>query len=224
MTVDDYGCFFADPKRLKANLFPLRIDEVSDSDILGWLSELEQLQIILVYEHQSKKWLQINDFRQRLRTMKGLYPRPSDDSQLADKRPSDDSQLADKRPLETESETKFEEILKHVPDGKPPAPTQPPLKKIQKVLFRESEFFGHPECLAAALAGTRYQNADIGHYYEAMLNWSDANNERKVDWLATAKNWMSRDLSEGKFVRKRPPGQIHTRASLYQTSPSLKPL
>lgn len=77
MKADDYGCFWADPKRLKANLFPLKSDS-RDTDISRWIAECEKAGLIVVYESDKKKYLQIVDFGQRLRTKQSRFPLPND--------------------------------------------------------------------------------------------------------------------------------------------------
>lgn len=78
--------------------------------------------------------------------------------------------------------------------------------KTHPHLFRESRFFNKDE-LEKALVNTQYESANVDYYHENMLNWSDGKNEKKTNWLATAKNWMLRDLKEGKFISKnfKPP-------------------
>lgn len=71
---------------------------------------------------------------------------------------------------------------------------------IQKI-FRESEWFDK-EKLAAAMQGTQYEGANMNYYHEVLLNWSDSKGAKKIDWLATCKNWMAKDMTEGKFITK----------------------
>lgn len=73
--------------------------------------------------------------------------------------------------------------------------------KPKNILFRESDIF-NKEVFESGLKDTKYESADIDHYHEVILNWSDSKNEKKVSWLATAKNWIKRDMDEGKFVSK----------------------
>lgn len=76
-------------------------------------------------------------------------------------------------------------------------------KKINK-LFRESEYFDK-QALRQGLFGTKYEHADIDHYHEDITNWSDSKGEKKLDWLAAARNWMKRDLDSGKFKAEGQP-------------------
>ncbi len=78
MKVDDHGCFWADIKRIKSHLFPLKSDTLRDADILRWMAECQKAGLIAVYESDDKKYLQIVDFNQRLRTKKAKFPLPND--------------------------------------------------------------------------------------------------------------------------------------------------
>jgi hypothetical protein len=87
MKADDYGCFWADPKRLKANLFPLKSDSIREADILRWMAECQKAGLIVIYESDEKKYLQIIEFGQRLRVKKSKFPKPdrtlrSDDGEV----------------------------------------------------------------------------------------------------------------------------------------------
>lgn len=77
MKVDDYGCFYADTRLLKAHLFPLLLDSVREADLLRWMAECQKAGLIVLYESDGKKYLQIVDFKQRLDKAKSKYPLPS---------------------------------------------------------------------------------------------------------------------------------------------------
>lgn len=72
----------------------------------------------------------------------------------------------------------------------------------QKVLFRDSAFFEFSAFLMGFAGIPDYENANFKHYYDSALNWSDSKGEKKVDWIATVKNWMNRDILENKFITK----------------------
>lgn len=78
MKVDDYGCFNADTRILKAALFPLKLDSVREADLLRWMAECQKSDLIVIYEVSKKRYLQINDFKQRLDRAKSKYPLPTD--------------------------------------------------------------------------------------------------------------------------------------------------
>jgi hypothetical protein len=98
MKADDHGCFHANPKLLKAALFPLK--DYSENQMALCLKELEQFDIIHVYEHDGRKYLKINDFGQRLRNMVSKFPQPADNS-----RPIDSNKPPETKRNETEKET-----------------------------------------------------------------------------------------------------------------------
>lgn len=100
MKVDDTGRFFADTRLLKAGLFPLLLDQIREADISRWIAECEKAGLIALYNRSGKPYLEINNFKQRLRIMRSKFP----------ERPPNDSQTADIRPPETETnpETKQE--------------------------------------------------------------------------------------------------------------------
>ena len=77
-------------------------------------------------------------------------------------------------------------------------------KKVIKVkdipiLFRDS-VYNDIEVFSASFLGTQYEGANFNFYYEKVKNWSDSKNNKKVDWIATAKNWMADDMANNKFI------------------------
>lgn len=76
MKVDDYGCFYADTRLLKANLFPLKLDKIREADMLRWMAECQKAGLIVLYEVDQKKYMQIIEFRQRLDKAKAKFPLP----------------------------------------------------------------------------------------------------------------------------------------------------
>jgi hypothetical protein len=118
MCVDDFGCFSANVKLIKSSLFPLITDEIEDDEIIKWLRDCKNAGLILFYEVNGKHYLQINDFKQRLRQARKKYPLPID-GQLSDNWLTDDSQLTDycspetkRNETESESESETETNLK----------------------------------------------------------------------------------------------------------------
>lgn len=93
MKVDDFGCFSANPKLIKAALFPLR--DIREADISRWLDEIHKAGLIVLYGEAGKKYLYIKNFNQRLRAMKRKYPQPGSNP------PSDDGHLSDRNETET---------------------------------------------------------------------------------------------------------------------------
>lgn len=76
MKADDYGRFHAEPRRLKAALFPL-VESLRSNDLTRWLDELASRQLILRYESQdNRQLLAIPRFGQRLKQSVPKFPPP----------------------------------------------------------------------------------------------------------------------------------------------------
>lgn len=82
LVVDDYGRIDARPELLRSKCFP--ISDRRLSDISQSITELASKELIFLYEVDCKQYLEIKEFRQRLRVMKSRYPAPSD-GQLSDR-------------------------------------------------------------------------------------------------------------------------------------------
>lgn len=75
------------------------------------------------------------------------------------------------------------------------------LKVNKQTLFSETEYIDI-EKFKAAFIGSQYEEANFAYYHEVIKNWSDANGQKKLNWIATAKNWMARDIKEAKFIHQ----------------------
>lgn len=76
MKADDYGCYYADTRLLRASMFPLLLDTIREADITRWMAECQKAGLIVLYEVAGKKYLQIKEFNQRLRARKSRFPMP----------------------------------------------------------------------------------------------------------------------------------------------------
>jgi hypothetical protein len=80
------------------------------------------------------------------------------------------------------------------------------VEKVKKVsknhLFTESPYFDLAAFKMQFLGIEKYEAADLEQYHEAMLLWSASKGEKKADWVATAKNWINRDISDKKLKVK----------------------
>lgn len=74
MKADDFGSFHANPKLVKSLCFPLK--DYRESDITRWMNELQKSGLIAFYEAESKRYLNILNFGQRLRNMRNAFPQP----------------------------------------------------------------------------------------------------------------------------------------------------
>jgi hypothetical protein len=81
--VDDYGRYEADPELLRVKCFPRRLAQIDGQMTVTWLSEVSQAltddghPLVTIYEcPNGKKYLQINNFRQRIRSEHSKCPSP----------------------------------------------------------------------------------------------------------------------------------------------------
>lgn len=74
--VDDYGLFDGRPAILRSKLYPLRIDKVSEPDIVKWISECETAELVRKYQVDGKDFIEMVNFGQTLRTKKAMFPHP----------------------------------------------------------------------------------------------------------------------------------------------------
>lgn len=105
MKADDLGCFYGNPKLLKSALFPLR--NYSEKQVTTWRDELVKSGIVQMYQVDSKFYLKIKDFNQRLRLMQSKFPQP-ETGEIVE--PSNGGQLTDNgRPETKRNEVEEEE-------------------------------------------------------------------------------------------------------------------
>ena len=94
--VDDYGRFDGRSSIIRAQCYPLRISEVSEEDVSGWLNEVIDAKLCLRYESDSKPFIELTDFRQRTRAKASKWPTP--DGQVSVKCLSSDGQEVESVP------------------------------------------------------------------------------------------------------------------------------
>ena len=95
MKADDYGSYHANPKLIKAALFPLK--DYTSKQIEIWLKELISSNIVFKYQVEGKDYIRIDNFGQRLRNMRNTFPQP------------DANPLTTRSELRPETETKRNE-------------------------------------------------------------------------------------------------------------------
>ena len=74
--VDDYGRCEANAKLLLGSCYAMKLDCVSLSDIEQWLSNCQEANLVVLYEVSGKRYLEICDFRQQIRSKQSKYPSP----------------------------------------------------------------------------------------------------------------------------------------------------
>lgn len=105
---DDFGRYEGRPSILRAAMYPLKLDKVSEPDVVKWLGECSKAGLVRKYTVDGKEYIEISKFRQRLRAMKSKYPPPPD---VRGQLTADDSTPRQKRGgggIRNESETEAE--------------------------------------------------------------------------------------------------------------------
>ena len=73
--VDDFGRYDGRVSIIRAQLYPLKINEVSNADVAKWLDECSNAGLVSVYEVENRPYLELLNFNQRLRTMRSKFPK-----------------------------------------------------------------------------------------------------------------------------------------------------
>lgn len=76
--VDDYGRFEADPTLIRAKVFPKRINDIKEKQIVEWLTKCVQADLLQIYKVKGIMFLEVKDFRQHIRAKKSIYPSPDE--------------------------------------------------------------------------------------------------------------------------------------------------
>jgi len=73
------------------------------------------------------------------------------------------------------------------------------LRAREKHLFKDSQFFDF-DIFKNQFITTKYANADMQYYYDAVLDWSASKGEQSFDWIAVARKFMRKDEQENKLI------------------------
>lgn len=76
MKADDFGNYTGNPKLINAALFPFKCYDVMK--VYDWIEECEKAGLVLCYSVDGKQYLHINNYDQKLRRMRAVYPPPPD--------------------------------------------------------------------------------------------------------------------------------------------------
>ena len=111
LVVDDYGRYDARAKVLRSILFPLSLDKVSQSDVESCLKSLEAAGLVRLYEVAGKPYLEVLNFRQRVRAKVSKYPSPDgeeNDGHMTVACQTDDGHMLAKTKAKTKSYSESE--------------------------------------------------------------------------------------------------------------------
>lgn len=74
--VDDFARYDGRASILRAQLYPLQLDKVTEPDIAKWIAESREAGLVRVYEVEKKPYLEVENFRQRIRAKVSKWPPP----------------------------------------------------------------------------------------------------------------------------------------------------
>lgn len=80
--VDDHGLYDGRLSVLRASLFPLRVDKVTDQDCSAWLQQCVDAKLLEIYEIEAKRYVHVFDTRWQARS-DPKYPKPKKNNGLA---------------------------------------------------------------------------------------------------------------------------------------------
>lgn len=148
LKADDFGRYSADTRLVRAALFPLRLDQVRETDVSRWIAECVKAKLVRLYIVDGKPYLEIPKFDQRMRAKKSRFP-PSD-GHMADTCQTDGGHMLPEVEVEVEVEGT-------PPDGGHVAVIRPPGDRFEEFWAGYSKKAGRA---AAARAWKKLSDAD----------------------------------------------------------------
>lgn len=79
--VDDFGRYDGRASLLRAHLYPLKLDKVSEADIGKWLTECVNADLVSLYQVSGRPYVEVLRFGQRVRAESSKWPSPADADQ-----------------------------------------------------------------------------------------------------------------------------------------------
>ena len=76
--VDDYGRYDGRSALLRAHLYPLKIDKVSEADVGKWLTECVTAGLVSLYRVAGRPYVEVTKFGARVRAETSKWPSPDD--------------------------------------------------------------------------------------------------------------------------------------------------
>jgi hypothetical protein len=190
MKADDYGCYYAHVSLLKASLYPLLLNEVREADISRWMAACQKAGLIVLYEIKGKRFLQIQEFKQRLDKARAKFPLPASGNPITSTKefPAEAESETD---TETESEVEAEkgadahspEIVSDFEKFKVWTNENAPRVAKMKEPFTIDQF---------SILKSKFPAAEISEILEAMHNWEPLLKKNRSAYL-TAIKWLKKE-------------------------------
>ena len=183
--VDDFGRFDARPSILRSSLYPLRLEQVREASVQRCLANCEAARLVRLYVVNSRPYLELLDFKQRMRAARSKYPAPTGESppepdNVTQPHAAACTRMQPHAPAsETETETEAETEA-----GASPLPP-PPVRKSSPSLETVRQW-------AAMDGGTHAQAEAFWNHFEAQ-NWLTRSGLPITNARAKLKAWLVND-------------------------------
>lgn len=195
--VDDYGRFTADSEILRARCFPLQLDRWPLSRVSEALSDVSAVrtddgqELVTVYLIGHKKYLQINNFQQRVRS-DSRFPPPCD-GQVTDSCLTDDGHMTASRASRARSEAlcamRYSESESNAKADAVPAVVREMLRPAEESTSPPSPQFSAWWALWSGIRGTNHRpQAESAYFRRVTVANEDACFECTGSYLESLEN------------------------------------
>lgn len=186
--VDDYGRYDGRAAIIRAVLYPLKIDRVSDRDVETWMREVAETGLLKVYTVDGKRFVEIAKFDQRLRAKASKWPSPLSSADIC--------QHVTTNATESETETESSTDTENTTSAEPLRDSTPPVITIP--LVDKSEY---PVTQAQVDDWTAaYPAVDVPQKLREIRQWNIANPTRRKTRkgiLRHITDWLAREQDRG---------------------------
>lgn len=117
--VDDFGLYDGRHSMLRAHLYPVKLDRVSESDVGKWLTECVNAGLVRLYPAKGQMFLQVLKFDQRARAKSSKWPLPPDSADTCQQESAND--VICRQALADSSVFVFEDVFECENPPDPPA-------------------------------------------------------------------------------------------------------
>lgn len=191
---DDFGRYTASPQLLRASLFPLQLDRITDADIVDLLTECESVGLIFRYDASGKPLLVINKWEQGRAKASEYAPPPKD---ICERMFTYVYTSKGMHPTPTPTPTPTQIPIPTLgSSGLPAAPSpEPTAKKRAKAKDVPDDVW-----IESLKANPAYAGIDVAQEFGKARAWCDVNKKtlsrrRFINWLNRAESPMKGDAN-----------------------------
>jgi hypothetical protein len=189
--VDDYGRYDGRAAILRAVLYPLKIDRVSDRDVETWMREVAETGLLKVYTVDGKRFVEIAKFDQRLRAKSSKWPHPPSSADTCQHVTANATETETETESSTESSTESKTICVEPRCDSSPVFIAVPLVDKSEHPITEAQVADWEEA---------YPAVDVPQKLREIRQWNIANpTKRKTrkGILRHITDWLAREQDRG---------------------------